>query len=90
MSTLRGSMVAVVTPMIGDVAPETPIDWPKFKALIDFHVAQGTRAIVATGTTGESATLSEEEHCEALRRAVEFADKRIPVIDGTGAHSTPV
>ena len=68
MPRFRGSMVAVVTPMLGGVAPEAPIDWNRFERLLDFHVDNGTDAIVAVGTTGESATLSEEEHCETIRR----------------------
>lgn len=88
MPPLRGSMVAVVTPMNRGVAPDTPIDWPRFERLLDFHVDNGTAAIVAMGTTGESATLSEAEHCEAIRRVVEHIDGRIPVIAGTGANST--
>ena len=79
-----GSMVALVTPMHDDGA----IDWPALRRLIGFHVEQGTDAIVAVGTTGESATVTPEEHCELVRRTVEFAAGRIPVIAGTGANST--
>jgi 4-hydroxy-tetrahydrodipicolinate synthase len=81
-------MVAVVTPMLRGNAPATPIDWPRFQSLLDFHVQNGTDAIVAVGTTGESATLSEDEHCEAIRRVVSHIDGRVPVIAGTGANST--
>jgi 4-hydroxy-tetrahydrodipicolinate synthase len=81
-------MVAVVSPMREGVAPETAIDWPRFEALLDFHVASGTDAIVAVGTTGESATLSEDEHCAAISRVVAHVNGRIPVIAGTGANST--
>ena len=88
MARLRGSMVAVVSPMREGVAPETAIDWPRFEALLDFHVASGTDAIVAVGTTGESATLSEDEHCAAISRVVAHVNGRIPVIAGTGANST--
>ena len=59
-----------------------------FAKLINYHVEHGTRAIVAAGTTGESATLTFEEHCRVIERAVEFSDGRIPVIAGTGANST--
>jgi 4-hydroxy-tetrahydrodipicolinate synthase len=81
-------MVAVVSPMLGGVSPDAAIDWPRFEALLDFHIASGTDAIVAVGTTGESATLSEDEHCEAIRRVVSHIGGRIPVIAGTGANST--
>lgn len=88
MARLRGSMVAVVSPMREGVSPDTAIDWPRFEALLDFHVASGTDAIVAVGTTGESATLSEDEHCAAISRVVAHVNGRIPVIAGTGANST--
>jgi 4-hydroxy-tetrahydrodipicolinate synthase len=80
----HGSMVALVTPMHADGA----IDEDSLQRLIDFHVAQGTDAIVSVGTTGESATLDEAEHCHVIRRTVEMAAGRIPVIAGTGANST--
>lgn len=80
----RGSIVALVTPMHAD----GEIDDASLQRLVDFHVAQGTAAIVSVGTTGESATLDEEEHCAVIRRTVEFAAGRIPVIAGTGANST--
>ena len=88
MPTFRGSMVAVVTPMHGGVSPDAPIDWDRFENLLDFHVSQGTDAIVAIGTTGESATLSEREHCDAVARVVAHINGRVPVIAGTGANST--
>lgn len=88
MSLFRGSMVAVVSPMLGGVSPDAPIDWGRFESLLDFHVTNGTAAIVAVGTTGESATLSEEEHCDAIARIVRHINGRIPVIAGTGANST--
>ncbi len=80
----HGSMVALVTPMAEDGA----VDEASLEALIEFHIEQGTDAIVAVGTTGESATLDEKEHCHLLRRTVEMAGGRIPVIAGTGANST--
>jgi len=80
----HGSMVALVTPMRADGA----LDLAALRRLIDFHVEQGTRAIVAVGTTGESATLDMDEHCEVIRVSVEQAANRIPVIAGTGANST--
>ena len=88
MPKLGGSMVAIVTPMTGGVTPESAIDWVSFDRFIEFHVANGTDGIVAVGTTGESATLSEEEHCQAIKRVVDTVAGRIPVIAGTGANST--
>ena len=80
----HGSMVALVTPMREDGV----IDEDSLEALIEFHVSAGTDAIVAVGTTGESATLDEQEHCALLRRIVALVKGRIPVIAGTGANST--
>lgn len=80
----RGSIVALITPM--DV--EGGIDDASLKRLVDFHVEQGTAAIVSVGTTGESATLDQDEHCAVIARTVELAAGRIPVIAGTGANST--
>ncbi|MCP5436907.1 MAG: 4-hydroxy-tetrahydrodipicolinate synthase [Chromatiaceae bacterium] len=81
---IQGSLVAIVTPMHADGG----VDEQAFRRLIDWHVAQGTDAIVAVGTTGESATLDEKEHCAAIAVAVDQAGGRIPVIAGTGANST--
>jgi len=80
----QGSMVALVTPMLanGDV------DFPRLGDLVDWHVDSGTDAIVAVGTTGESATLDFSEHCDVIRFVVDRVAKRIPVIAGTGANST--
>lgn len=80
----QGSMVALVTPMLenGDV------DTASFEKLIDFHIENGTSAIVSMGTTGESATLDTAQHCAVIRQTVEYVNKRIPVIAGTGANST--
>jgi 4-hydroxy-tetrahydrodipicolinate synthase len=80
----RGSLVALITPMHEDGR----IDDDGLRRLVDFHVQAGTAAIVAVGTTGESATLDEEEHCTVIRRVVEFAAGRLPIIAGTGANST--
>jgi len=80
----KGSLVALVTPMSGDGA----IDYPQLEALIDFHVEQGTDALVIAGTTGESATLDPDEHCELLHRSFEIINHRLPMIAGTGANST--
>jgi len=79
-----GSMVALVTPMADDGA----IDEKALESLIEFHIKNGTDAIVAVGTTGESATLDEEEHCYVIRRTVQIVAGRIPVIAGTGSNST--
>ncbi len=81
---LTGSLVAIVTPMHADGA----LDFPRLKSLIDFHVKEGTDGIVIAGTTGESPTVTPEEHCELIAATVKYADKRIPVIAGTGANST--
>ena len=88
MSVLRGSMVAIVTPMLGEPSVSNPIDFESLKNLIDFHVEEGTKAIVAAGTTGESATLTHDEHCLVIKKSVEYSAGRIPVIAGTGANST--
>ena len=80
----QGSLVALVTPMREGGA----IDEDAMQRLVDFHVEQHSDALVAIGTTGESATLNEEEHCHLLRITVEMAAGRIPVIAGTGANST--
>ena len=80
----QGSMVALVTPMRegGD------IDEACMQRLIDFHVENKSDALIVVGTTGESATLNEEEHCNLIQRAVEMAAGRIAIIAGTGANST--
>jgi 4-hydroxy-tetrahydrodipicolinate synthase len=80
----HGSMVALVTPMHDDGS----LDFEALARLVELHVEQRTDAIVAVGTTGESATLDMDEHCHVLRRVVEFARGRVPVIAGTGANST--
>ncbi|MBD3736765.1 MAG: 4-hydroxy-tetrahydrodipicolinate synthase [Pseudomonas balearica] len=81
---IAGSMVALVTPMDA----QGGLDWDGLSKLVDFHLQEGTNAIVAVGTTGESATLSVEEHIEVIRRVVDQVNGRIPVIAGTGANST--
>src|SRR5690554_3888024 len=81
---ITGSMVALVTPMDA----QGDLDWPALEKLIDFHVQEGTSAIVSVGTTGESATLNVAEHVEVLGRVVKKANGRIPVIAGTGANCT--
>ncbi len=81
---IQGSIVALVTPMdnLGKV------DKQSLKKLVEFHIEQGTDSIVAMGTTGESATLDEAEHCDVVKCVVEYVAGRIPVIAGTGANST--
>ena len=77
-------MVALVTPMFADGT----VDFDSLSKLVDFHVNSGTSAIVSVGTTGESATLDMDEHCEVMRRTVEMAAGRITIIAGTGSNST--
>ena len=81
---LTGSMVALITPMSGDGS----VDFEALESLVEFHIDQGTHAIVSMGTTGESATLNQSEHLEVIQKTVEFSKGRIPVIAGTGANST--
>ncbi|MDX1509681.1 MAG: 4-hydroxy-tetrahydrodipicolinate synthase, partial [Woeseiaceae bacterium] len=80
----RGSLVALVTPFDAD----NRVDFAALKRLIDFHAAQGSDGLVIAGTTGESATLEKSEHEALIRRAVEIADGRLPIIAGTGSNST--
>ncbi|MFA9460545.1 4-hydroxy-tetrahydrodipicolinate synthase [Thiohalorhabdus methylotrophus] len=80
----HGSIVALVTPMLEDGA----VDWDALGNLVDFHLDQGTDAIVAVGTTGESATLDYDEHRQVIRFVVDRVHNRIPVIAGTGSNST--
>jgi len=80
----KGSMVALVTPMQTD----GKVDFDSLARLVEFHIANNTAAIVSMGTTGESATLDMDEHCEVMARTVELAAGRIPVVGGTGANST--
>ena len=81
---IAGSMVALVTPMDA----QGRLDWDALSKLVDFHLQEGTNAIVAVGTTGESATLDVNEHIEVIRFVVRQVAGRIPVIAGTGANST--
>lgn len=81
---ITGSMVALVTPMTA--AGE--VDWPALSALVEWHIDEGTNALVPVGTTGESATLTVAEHCEVIRRIVTQVRGRIPIIAGTGANAT--
>lgn len=81
---IAGSMVALVTPMDA----QGRLDWDSLSKLVDFHLENGTHAIVAVGTTGESATLDVDEHIKVIEFVVKRVDGRIPVIAGTGANST--
>jgi 4-hydroxy-tetrahydrodipicolinate synthase len=81
---LRGSIVALVTPMLADGA----VDWQALEALVEWHIAEGTHGIVPMGTTGESATLDTAEHLEVIGRTVKVVGGRVPVIAGTGSNST--
>ena len=81
---IKGSIVAIVTPM----HPDGSLDAPCLRQLIDWHIAEGTDGIVIVGTTGESATVSVDEHCALIKIAVEHSAGRIPIIAGTGGNST--
>ena len=84
MSIFKGSGVAIVTPMHenGDV------DYEQYAKLLEFQIANGTDAIIACGTTGESSTLTHEEHLEVIRYCVEAVAGRVPVVAGTGSNCT--
>ena len=84
MNPLTGSIVALVTPMKADGS----VDYDALRRLIDWHVAEGTACVGVVGTTGESPTVTVDEHCEIIRVAVEHAAGRIPVMAGAGANST--
>jgi len=84
MKTITGSIVALVTPF----HPDGSVDYPTLRKLIDWHIAEGTDCIGVVGTTGESPTVSVEEHCEIIRVSVEQAAKRVPIMAGCGANST--
>ena len=81
---VRGSIVAIVTPMHSDGA----LDLPALDLLLQWHIESGTNAVVVVGTTGESATLTSQEHCDLVAHAVELVRGRIPVIAGTGSNNT--
>lgn len=84
MNPLVGSMVALVTPMHDDGR----VDYDALRSLIDWHIAEGTDCLGVVGTTGESPTVSVEEHCEIIRVAVQHAAGRVPVMAGAGGNST--
>ena len=81
---LTGSIVALVTPM----HPDGSVDYPALRKLIDWHIAEGTDCIGVVGTTGESPTVSVQEHCEIIRVSVEQANKRVPIMAGCGSNCT--
>lgn len=81
---IQGSIVAIVTPMFEDGT----VDWKGLEKLVEWHIEQGTNSIVAVGTTGEASTLSMEEHTQVIKEIIRVANKRIPIIAGTGANST--
>ena len=84
MNPTQGSIVALVTPMLEDGS----VDYAALRALIDWHIAEGTDCIGVVGTTGESPTVSMAENCDIIRAAVQHAAGRVPVMAGTGANST--
>ncbi len=84
MKAILGSIVALVTPM----HPDGSVDYDALRRLIDWHVAEGTDCIGVVGTTGESPTVTVEEHCEIIRVAVEHAAGRVPIMAGAGANAT--
>jgi 4-hydroxy-tetrahydrodipicolinate synthase len=84
MNPIVGSIVALVTPMCDDGS----VDYPALRRLIDWHVAEGTDCVCVVGTTGESPTVSVEEHCEIIRVAVEQAAGRVPIMAGAGGNAT--
>ena len=84
MAIFKGAGVALVTPMKEDLS----VDYDKLEELVEFHVKNGTDALIVCGTTGEAATQSHEEHLATVKACVEFAKKRIPVIAGTGSNCT--
>src|SRR5664279_2085789 len=81
---ITGSIPALVTPMQDDGS----LDLPRLRKLLDWHIAQGSDAVVVVGTTGESPTVDVEEHCQLIQTTVAHIAGRIPVIAGTGANST--
>lgn len=84
MNPIQGSIVALVTPM----AEDGSVDYAALRALIDWHIAEGTDCIGVVGTTGESPTVTMEENCEIIRVAVQHAGGRVPIMAGTGANAT--
>ena len=81
---IQGSIVAIITPMFENGG----VDWKSLEQLVEWHIQQGTHGIVAVWTTGEASTLSTEEHIKVIQEVIRVANKRIPIIAGTGANST--
>ncbi|MBQ1547851.1 MAG: dihydrodipicolinate synthase family protein, partial [Lachnospiraceae bacterium] len=86
MAIFKGSGVAIVTPMNDD--GQMSVNFDKLEELIEYHISNGTDAIIIAGTTGESSTLTMEEHREVIKAAVNFTKGRIPVVAGTGSNCT--
>ena len=84
MALFKGAGVAIVTPFEKDGS----VNYKKLEELLDYQIQEGTDAIIICGTTGESSTLSEEEHSDVVRYTCEYVNKRIPVIAGTGSNCT--
>ncbi|MDE2076228.1 MAG: 4-hydroxy-tetrahydrodipicolinate synthase [Burkholderiales bacterium] len=84
MKPILGSIVALITPL----HPDGSVDYDTLRKLVDWHVAEGTHCIGVVGTTGESPTVSVEEHCEIIRLSVEQAAGRVPIMAGCGANCT--
>ena len=84
MSIFKGAGVAIVTPMKNN----EEVNYDRLEQMIEYQINQGTDCIIIAGTTGESSTLTTEEHAEVIRAAVKFAKHRIPVVAGTGSNCT--
>ena len=84
MAIFEGSGVALITPFYADGS----VNYDKLKELVEFHIKNETDAIIVAGTTGEASTLPEEEHIQVVKKTVEYAAKRIPVIGGSGSNDT--
>ena len=84
MKKITGSQVALITPMLADGS----VDYRSLQKLVEFHIESNTQAIISVGTTGESPTLTHQEHIDVIAKTVEFARARLPVIGGTGSNST--
>lgn len=84
LARIKGSMVALVTPM----QPDNTVDWQGLDDLVEWHIAEGTNVLVAVGTTGESATLDVQEHADVIKAVINKAAGRVPVVAGTGANAT--
>ena len=88
MSIFKGSGVALVTPFIRTRRGKIVVDYENLQKLVEYHIANNTDSIIICGTTGESSTLSDKEHLNTIRKCVDYAKGRIPVIAGTGSNET--